>query len=425
MSKNLIRQALPKHRHIDPRIVRRLNWLLLAIILAGTVRLNRLVQTLPYGRADSVKTAETALSLFLAEADYPAHLLFSHFRNQVLNQLPPRACLTYRGKKIVIVDPTPYPKRSRKGKKNRQMQFISRVRVSLKDKQKETTCPGYLDIWAGLLLKGRQVLPLARKLSSSAHPKFVSQNLLEESVIWQALASVGWKAILIADRGFRRKALLVKLLLRQVDFVIRMAENIHVLYRGEWRNILEVARQVQVVGRVMWKEGKERAVPCQAAAFRAQLREDGDEQGEANPEVNLVVLFPLVGANEPLILATSLPVRTVKQVQEVVKLYEYRWAIETTFENLKRDFHLDEFMVREWVAIERLLWAVAMAYSLLVVLYVDTRREGRRFLEAVKRVLRRRAVVGKGLTIGKLREAIALDQIAHPQQWLAAFQEST
>ena len=97
------------------------------------------------------------------------------------------------------------------------MQYIGCIKVFLKDKLgrgRERTCPGYLDIWAGLLLKGRQVLPLARKLCSNAHPRFVSQNLLEEAVIWQALAAVGWKAILVADRGFRRKALLIKLLLR-------------------------------------------------------------------------------------------------------------------------------------------------------------------------------------------------------------------
>ena len=54
------------HRLQDPRIVRHMNWLVMAIFLAGNVRLNLLVQTLPYGVATSVQTAETGLSLFLA-----------------------------------------------------------------------------------------------------------------------------------------------------------------------------------------------------------------------------------------------------------------------------------------------------------------------------------------------------------------------
>lgn len=420
-----MRQAVPKYRPMDARTVRRMHWLILAIILAGSVRLNLLVQALPYGPADSVKTAETALSSFLAAVDYPASLLFARFRDQVLAQWPARSGVTYRGKKIVIVDPTPYPKRSRRGKEKRQMQYIGRVKVFLKDRQQEATRPGYLDIWAGLLLKGRQVLPLARKLSSSVHPRFVSQNLLEEAVIWQALAAVAWKAILVSDRGFRRKALLIKLLFRRVDFVIRMADNIHVLYQGQWRNVLETARQVQPIGQVVWKEGKEQAIPCRAVVFRAQLREEEEDMKEANPEVNLVILFPLVSAKEPLILATSLPVHKLKEVREVVKIYEYRWAIETTFENMKRDLHLDEFMVRDWAAIERLLWAGAMAYTLLVALYLDAREEGRRFLEEVMQLLRQRAVMGKQLTVGKLREALALDHTDHHEEWLLALQGVT
>lgn len=149
-----------------------------------------MLQALPYRKAHSVKTAETALSLFLAKACYPDAAFFARFRDQILLRLPPKAF--YRGKKIVIVDPTTYPKRSRRGKENRQMQYIGRVKVPLKNRRGENTCPGYLDIWSGVLLKGRKVLPLARKLCSSQHPQFVSQNLLEEAVIWQSLAAVGW-----------------------------------------------------------------------------------------------------------------------------------------------------------------------------------------------------------------------------------------
>jgi len=424
---NLLGRAACSMRPVDARTMRRINWLILAIIVAGSLRLNLLLQAVPYGQANSVKTAETSLSVFLAEAEYPSSVLFARFRNQALAHLPPRSPLTYQGKKIIIVDPTPYPKRSRRGKKRRQMQYIGRIKVFLKDRLgrgRERTCPGYLDIWAGLLLKGRLVLPLARKLCSNAHPKFVSQNLLEEAVIWQALAAVAWKAILVADRGFRRKALLIKLLLRRVDFVIRLADNIHVLYEGQWRNILETARRVPPMGQVVWKEGKERAIPCRVVVFRARLREEDDPE-EPNPEVNLVILFPLVGAGEPLILATSLPVDRLHEVRAVVKIYEYRWAIETTFENMKSELHLDEFMVRQWVAIERLLWTGAMAYILLVVLRLEAHEEARRFLAEVLRLLRQRAVMGKKLTVGKLREAIALDYIAYPKQWLAALQEAT
>jgi len=104
-------------------------------------------------------------------------------------------------------------------------------------------------------------------------------------------------------------------------------------------------------------------------------------------------------------------------VRAVVKLYEHRWAIETTFPNLKRELHLDEFMVRDWTAIERLLWAGAMAYTLWLLLHWQTSEQGRCFLDEALTPLRQRAVMGRQLTVGKIREALALDYTAHPDNW--------
>lgn len=61
---NLLRRAVHNMRPMDARTVRRINWLILAIIVAGSLRLNLLLQAVPYGQANSVKTS---LSLFLAE----------------------------------------------------------------------------------------------------------------------------------------------------------------------------------------------------------------------------------------------------------------------------------------------------------------------------------------------------------------------
>jgi len=89
------------------------------------------------------------------------------------------------------------------------------------------------------------------------------------------------------------------------------------------------------------------------------------------------------------------------EVRAVVKIYEYRWAIETTFEHMKSELHLDEFMVWPWVAIERLLWVGAMAYILPGVLCLEAHEEGRHFLAEALRLLWRWAVMGKRPTVGK------------------------
>jgi hypothetical protein len=115
--------------------------------------------------------------------------------------------------------------------------------------------------------------------------------MLEEAVIWSALAWLNDEAVLIADRGFRRKASLVKLLRRSVLFVIRVADNIHVLHQGEWRNILETARSHKPLGKVTWKEGTAHARPCQAVVWRARPREapGEDDPTQPNPELGRAV----------------------------------------------------------------------------------------------------------------------------------------
>ena len=138
---------------------------------------------------------------------------------------------------------------------------------------------------------------------------------------------------------------------------------------------------------------------------------------------NIEALAKLAGFPDEMDV-THLPVDRLHEVRAVVKIYEYRWAIDTIFERTKRELHLDEFMVRQWAAIECLLWAGAMVY-ILVLLRLETHKESRRFLAEVLQLLRQRAIMGKKLTVGKFREAIALDYTDYREQWPAALHEAT
>jgi hypothetical protein len=82
-------------------------------------------------------------------------------------------------------------------------------------------------------------------------------------------------------------------------------------------------------------------------------------------------------------------------------------------------------MVRDWQAIERLLWAGAMSYLALLVLRLTKRSAGQHCLKQIQTVLRQRAVTGKPMTVGKVREALALDYQDNKQDWLAALQGIT
>src|SRR5207248_121639 len=91
--------------------------------------------------------------------------------------------------------------------------------------RRTATTPGSVDIWAGLVLKGKQFLPLARQLFSRRHPQCTSQNAGEEAVLAQALARLhrlGLRALVLGDKGLGRKELIMRLANQEQDAVLRV-----------------------------------------------------------------------------------------------------------------------------------------------------------------------------------------------------------
>jgi hypothetical protein len=76
-------------------------------------------------------------------------------------------------------------------------------------------------------------------------------------------------------------------------------------------------------------------------------------------------------------------------------------------------------MVRSWVAIDRLLWVLALAYALVVLALKS--RPLRRFCAQAVAVLKHLSAVGEQLTAGKLAEVIGLDCARHARAWHSAW----
>ena len=396
----------------DRRTTQTLEHLAYGLLLKGTTRLNHLAQfLLPLRKAQTAHHVETALSTALQKAHYAETDLFHAYSCAAYAQVASKALETYRRHNIVIIDPTTYEKHTRPGKRGRSMQYPTR----LKDLQYDRYPQGYVDVWAGVLVKHRRWLPLARERFSSQHPDQLSQNQVEEAVLWNAIGCVPKRVPILAvgDRGLGRKGMFTWLLERHCDGLFRMRRDIHVTYHGQWRNVLDVAHSLKPWGPATWREGSKKPIMGQVVAFRAMLTEDA----KAGPEITFVVLFPDHGT-DPLILGTTLTVDTLAEAREVIHVYEKRWVIETAFETLKGSFGLEKFMVRHWRATERLLNLVAMAFALLILLLESTQKNIVTLLAQVVRLLKAWAAF-KTLTLGKFREALALDFAADPHAWLA------
>jgi hypothetical protein len=292
------------------------------------------------------------------------------------------------------------------------------------------TTYGYVDIWAGLVLKGKQFLPLARQLFSSQHPGCTSQNAVEEAVVGHALAllrRVALAAIVVGDRGVGRKEFLIRLANQEQAAVLRVDADITV-YPADGEapavpdGLLLAAALAQQPwrGTVTWDRGEHGRCRCRLRTLRAAIRfsRTGRKDDIQEATVTFVEAVPLAGLTESLVLATTLPVETAAQARAIVRLYAQRWAIETAFETMHA-WGQDRFMVRSWVAIDRLLWVVALAYALVVLAL--HRRPLRRFRAQAIAVLKALSVVGEQLTTGKLAEAIGLDYARHARAWLSAW----
>jgi hypothetical protein len=433
-------------REPDRRTLRTWRQFVLGIVVARSTRLVTVGQAVLGQRlAQSVKAVAMALGYFLRTSTFPATTVSPQVLEVAVRRLDPAQVATYRGKVVLALDPTEYPKRSRgRSARGRHMEHVGRVRKPTKGGtgrrrrgQRATTgapvvapatTSGYVDVWAGLVLTGKQLLPLARALFSNRHPTLLSQNKVEEAVLAAALAlleRLGWAAILVADRAFGRKELLVALVTQRRDFVIRVDADVTVFtpaHPTETKGaLLEPVLATQpVLGEVVWDRGQEGPLRCAARTVTATIRfsRTGRLDDSTAATLRFIELRPLDGVTDPLVLATTLPVDRLVDVQGVVRVYSWRWSIETAFETMKA-WGLGRFMVRSWQAIDRLLWLVAVAYALLVV----AARDGPLALlrEQAIALLKRLAVLGRRLTVGKLAEAIGLDYHRHRRAWVSVW----
>ena len=439
---SILREARRRASWPEPDVRNLRTWrqLVLAVLVQRSTRLLSLARAaLPARRASRVKTAALGLGYFLARAEFPTASLSRRLLLAVVRALPPERLASYRGKVLLVIDPTDYPKRSRgRGKRGRQMQHIGRVRRKAhgqprpravpgraKPAPKPATTFGYVDVWAGLVLRGKQFLPLTRQLFSAAHPQLPSQPAVEVAVIAQALAllrALKLPSIVVGDRGLGRKELLIELANRPQDCVLRISPDITAL-SGRGRVALELAALLERqpwLGEAVWDGGDDGPTRCRVRATRAAIRfsRTGRQADCTEATLNFVELVPLERQSESLVLATTLPARTLTECKGVARVYAQRWAIETAFETLKA-WGLERFMVRAWGAIDRLLWIVALAYA-LVVLALQDRRLTRLHTQAVA-LLRQLTVLGRRLTPGKFAEAVSLDYPVHRRAWAAVW----
>lgn len=413
-----------KSRHLVAQSVRSClpeglpyNWdqklreLVVGICLSRSLLLQSIAQTRP----GHVRTSENNLSAFLGQERLELGGLRRAYVVSALKRLGRRRVWKHGNKAVLIIDGTSYAKARSRGKK-RPMPGKGKVRVHNLPSDETILVPGYQEIWVCLLLADRTVLPITRRLWSENGPDCASLNLAEVAEIRRAADIVRetfkLDVILVADSGFRRKELLHWLKkVEGFDFVIRIEGKLTVL-AGEAKGLLEkLAAWWPKRLTLQWREKSKRVLMSDVSARRVSVTTESKE----SVSFNALCLTPTKEDKEPMFLATTLTIETSTDLTRIVRLYSWRWGIETFFWTFKRALRGDSWRVFScWEAIDRLLTAAHMAYLVLVLL-LEFARSG--WTAAARGAMRRFALTlrsrfarpSEEMTLGRFMRLLAMD----------------
>jgi hypothetical protein len=212
--------------------------------------------------------------------------------------------------------------------------------------------PGYCVFEAYVRVGKWQLFPLVLEPLKTYSGAPGSENLEFLRHILTVHQATGGKGTWQLDRGFDRRKLYKPLVKQQVAFVVRQ--------RGDRRVQLKDGRRLLV----------EPLVAQTSCPRPKRWPRDGVQvtQEVWLPEVSdqpflLVIGWKYPQSQSPLVLLVSPAARRChRNGRWYVKAYLKRWGVEDATRGIKQHFHLEKFLVRTWLALNRLLVLVALAF---------------------------------------------------------------
>jgi hypothetical protein len=232
----------------------------------------------------------------------------------------------------------------------RHLQGLGRVRDA-RDPEKRTA-PGYVLFEAYVRVRRWQLFPLAIEPLRTYSEAPTSENEEILTHLWRIHEATGGQGTWVCDRGADRRELLVPMLAREMAFIVRQRGDRHIVTAGG-RQVSEERRAEEIYQRhrpSRWpKTGWAHAEPVTLP--------------EAPQHELLLVVFWRIPGDTPLMLLVSPWARRPGRTGAwFVKAYRRRWGVEDATWGIKQRFHLEDFLVRSWRSIRRLICLVAIAF---------------------------------------------------------------
>lgn len=277
---------------------------------------------------------------------------------------------------LLILDPSDIRKKYAK-----KMQYLGRVH----DGSEDELGNGY---WTcnvvGTEVDGSTIVPLVGRLYSAEAPGFQSENHEILSVVDMVAGAVKKRGLWVIDRGGDRKNLIVPMLKRQLQFLIRLIGHRNLLCSGKEvlaKEIAESCPSLYAETIVKVDDGKEKVYHVEFGYRNVKF---------PGREENLGLLVVRGFGQEPMMLLTTEPLRrSRKALWRLVRAYIRRWAIEETIHYIKQSYELEDVRVLNYRSLQNIMPLVcAVAYFAAVLLDTASKLKvmAGHLLKAAKRV---------------------------------------
>jgi len=201
----------------------------------------------------------------------------------------------------------------------------------------------------------RRVIPLHGRLWSADAPDFTSENTQLLAVVDTIKEATHGRGIYVWDRGGDRGELMNPLLNKKLRFIIRLKVNRHLVFRGQKRKVLELAKRCPIV----YAETIVKEVQGEEKTYHIEYGFRCVKLPGRNDPLYLVVIKGLGGT--PMMLLTNVTAKKNRnKLWFIVRSYLSRWLVEETIRFIKQSYHLEDIRVLNYERLKNLV-ALVMA----------------------------------------------------------------
>jgi hypothetical protein len=320
----------------DSRRQRFVQQMIPGLVIGGHVHLTKVARAIGSGTTN-VHPVEKRLS---------RHLDSEHWSMQpVIDGLLGWSAEMVGEASLIVADETDVAKYYAK-----HLQGLGRVRDG-SDPDKRIA-PGYMLFEAYVRVRRWQLFPLVIEPLKTYSGAPTSENAEILQYFQRIHTATEGRGTWVLDRGFDRRELLVPMLKAEMAFIVRQRGDRYI-----WTADAQLMSVQQRAAQIDQQQRPERW-PRGGWTYTETVYLPEDSEHEL-----LLVLFRRLPGSEPLMVLVSPKARRPGRTGGwFVRAYRRRWGVEDATWGIKQRFHLEQFLVRSWRSIRRLLYFVALAF---------------------------------------------------------------